>query len=444
MAYLDSILFAILLIIGFGYFFTNIKKITRNINLGTAVNRSDNSKARWANMAIIALGQSKMVRKPVAGLLHVIVYVGFIIINIELLEIIIDGLLGTHRIFAFLGPIYNVLIASFEILALLVLLAVFAFWTRRNIIKLKRFIHKDLNGFPKKDANYILYFEVILMSLFLLMNASDLHLQNIPGGFSHFIQAGSFPVSQFIQPIFNGMASNLVMVLYELFWWLHILGILIFMNYLYYSKHLHILLAFPNTYFADLNPNGQFSNLESVTNEVKLMMDPNADPYATQVADQNVVPSKFGASDIQDLNWVQLLNAYTCTECGRCTSACPANITGKKLSPRKIMMATRDRIEEVGKNIDANKGIFVPDNKSLLNDYITPEELWACTSCNACVEECPVNINPLSIIIDLRRYLVMEQSAAPASLNAMMTNIENNGAPWQYNQQDRLNWKNEI
>ena len=444
MAYLDSILFAILLIIGFGYFFTNIKKIIRNINLGTAVNRSDNSKARWANMAIIALGQSKMVRKPVAGMLHVIVYVGFIIINIELLEIIIDGLLGTHRIFAFLGPIYNVLIASFEILALLVLLAVFAFWTRRNIIKLKRFIHKDLNGFPKKDANYILYFEVVLMSLFLLMNASDLHLQNIPGGFSHFIQAGSFPVSQFIQPIFNGMASNLVMVLYELFWWLHIMGILIFMNYLYYSKHLHILLAFPNTYFADLNPTGQFSNLESVTNEVKLMMDPNADPYATQVADQNVVPSKFGASDIQDLNWVQLLNAYTCTECGRCTSACPANITGKKLSPRKIMMATRDRIEEVGKNIDANKGIFVPDNKSLLNDYITPEELWACTSCNACVEECPVNINPLSIIIDLRRYLVMEQSAAPASLNAMMTNIENNGAPWQYNQQDRLNWKNEI
>ena len=444
MAYLDSILFAILLIIGFGYFFTNIKKITRNINLGTAVNRSDNSKARWANMAIIALGQSKMVRKPVAGLLHVIVYVGFIIINIELLEIIIDGLLGTHRIFAFLGPIYNVLIASFEILALLVLLAVFAFWTRRNIIKLKRFIHKDLNGFPKKDANYILYFEVVLMSLFLLMNASDLHLQNIPGGFSHFIQAGSFPVSQFIQPIFNGMASNLVMVLYELFWWLHIMGILIFMNYLYYSKHLHILLAFPNTYYADLNPKGQLSNLESVTNEVKLMMDPNADPYATQVADQNVVPSKFGASDIQDLNWVQLLNAYTCTECGRCTSACPANITGKKLSPRKIMMATRDRIEEVGKNIDANKGIFVPDNKSLLNDYITPEELWACTSCNACVEECPVNINPLSIIIDLRRYLVMEQSAAPASLNAMMTNIENNGAPWQYNQQDRLNWKNEI
>jgi heterodisulfide reductase subunit C len=441
MEYLSAILLAILLIVGFGYFFSNIKKIVRNINLGTDVNRKDNTKARWRNMAMIALGQSKMVKRPIAGILHIIVYAGFIIINIELLEIIIDGLFGTHRIFAFLGTFYDVLIASFEILALLVLVAVFAFWTRRNIIKLKRFASKDLTGFPKKDANYILYFEVVLMSLFLLMNASDLHLQNIPGGFSHFIKAGSFPVSQFIEPLFNGVSSELVMLLNELFWWLHIIGILLFMNYLYYSKHLHILLAFPNTYFADLNPKGQLSNLESVTNEVKLMMDPSADPYAA--VPENAVPAKFGASDVQDLNWVQLLNAYTCTECGRCTSACPANITGKKLSPRKIMMDTRDRIEEVGKNIDANKGIFVPDNKSLLNDYITPEELWACTSCNACVEECPVNISPLSIIVDLRRYLVMEQSAAPTSLNAMMTNIENNGAPWQYNQQDRLNWKNE-
>ena len=443
MSYLDTILFAILLIVGFGYFYYNVKKIVRNINLGTDVNRKDNPKARWKNMAMIALGQSKMVKKPVAGILHIIVYAGFIIINIELLEIIIDGLFGTHRIFAFLGAFYDILIASFEILALLVLVAVFAFWTRRNIIKLNRFIHKDLIGFPKSDANYILYFEVVLMSLFLLMNASDLHLQNIPGGFSHFIKAGSFPVSQFIEPLFNGYSNELVMLLSEIFWWLHIVGILIFMNYLYISKHLHILLAFPNTYFANLNPQGQFDNLESVTNEVKMMMDPNADPYAAAPATENAVPAKFGASDIQDLNWVQLLNAYTCTECGRCTSACPANTTGKKLSPRKIMMATRDRMEEVGKNIDANKGIFVPDNKSLLNDYITPEELWACTSCNACVEECPVSISPLSIIMDMRRYLVMEQSAAPTPINAMMTNIENNGAPWQYNQQDRLNWKNE-
>ncbi len=436
MSYLDNIVFAILLGLGFGYFYLNIKKLVRNINLGIAVDRNDNPKARWSNMAMIALGQSKMVKRPVAGFFHVIVYVGFVIINIELLEIIIDGLFGTHRIFAFLGGIYDVLIASFEILAVLVLVAVFVFWTRRNIIQLKRFTSSDLNGSPKNDANYILYFEVVLMTLFLLMNASDLHLQNVPGGFSHFIKAGSFPISQFIEPLFNGLSNELVMLLSELFWWLHIIGILVFMNYLYFSKHLHILLAFPNTYFANLNPEGQFDNLASVTNEVKLMMDPNADPFAA-------APAKFGASDVQDLNWVQLLNAYTCTECGRCTSSCPANQTGKKLSPRKIMMDTRDRLEEVGKNIDANKGIFIPDNKSLLNDYITPEELWACTSCNACVEECPVSISPLSIIMDMRRYLVMEQSAAPMALNSMMSNIENNGAPWQYSQQDRLNWKNE-
>ena len=443
MSYLDNILFAILLIAGFGFFVSSVKKIIRNINLGVDVDRKDNPNARWANMALIALGQSKMVKRPVAGVLHIVVYLGFIIINIELLEIIIDGLFGTHRIFAFLGTAYDVLIGSFEILALLVLVAVTTFWIRRNVIRLKRFINPDLNGFPKSDANYILYFEMVLMTLFLLMNASDLHLQNVPGGFSHFHKAGSFPVSQFIAPIFNGMSNELVMLLTEVFWWLHIAGILVFMNYLYFSKHLHILLAFPNTYFADLNPKGKFDNLESVTTEVKLMMDPNADPFAAAPVDENAVPSKFGASDVQDLNWVQLLNAYTCTECGRCTSSCPANQTGKKLSPRKIMMDTRDRLQEVGKNIDANKGVFVPDNKTLLNDYITPEELWACTSCNACVEECPVNISPLSIIMDMRRYLVMEQSAAPMSLNAMMTNIENNGAPWQYSQQDRLNWKNE-
>jgi heterodisulfide reductase subunit C len=444
MNYLDNILFAILLIAGFGFFASSVKKIIRNINLGVDVDRKDNPKARWKNMAMIALGQSKMVKRPVAGILHIVVYLGFIIINIELLEIIIDGLFGTHRVFApYLGVVYNVLIASFEILALLVLVAVTTFWIRRNIIRLKRFINRDLDGFPKSDANYILYFEMVLMTLFLLMNASDLHLQNVPGGFSHFIKAGSFPVSQFIAPIFNGMSNELVMLLSEAFWWLHITGILIFMNYLYFSKHLHILLAFPNTYFANLKPQGQFDNLESVTKEVKLMMDPNADPFAAAPVDENAAPAKFGASDVQDLNWVQLLNAYTCTECGRCTSSCPANQTGKKLSPRKIMMDTRDRLQEVGKNIDANKGVFVPDNKTLLNNYITPEELWACTSCNACVEECPVNISPLSIIMDMRRYLVMEQSAAPMSLNAMMTNIENNGAPWQYNQQDRLNWKNE-
>lgn len=443
MSYLDNIFFVLILVLGFGYFYLNVKKIIRNINLGTVVNRKDNSKARWKNMVMIALGQSKMIKRPIAGILHIIVYLGFIIINIELLEIIIDGIFGTHRVFAPLGIIYDILIGSFEILAVLVLIAVIVFWLRRNVIQLKRFASSDLKGNPRNDANYIIYFEVVLMSLFLLMNAADYHLQYVSGGFGHYIQAGSFPVSQYIAPIFDGMNNSFVFLLERIFWWLHISIILVFLNYLYFSKHLHILLAFPNTYFADLNPKGQFDNLASVTNEVKLMMDPNADPYATPVVEENALPTKFGADDVQDLNWVQLLNAYTCTECGRCTSACPANITGKKLSPRKIMMDTRDRIEEVGRNVDLNKGVFIPDNKSLLNDYITPEELWACTSCNACVEECPVNISPLSIIMDMRRYLVMEQSAAPMSINGMMTNIENNGAPWQYNQQDRLNWKNE-
>lgn len=440
-SYLESIFFAILLLAGFGYFTINVKKIIRNIKLGKDVDRKDNPSARWKNMAMIALGQSKMVKRPVAGILHIVVYAGFIIINLELLEIIIDGLFGTHRVFSFLGSFYNFLIGSFEILALLVLVAVLVFWTRRNIVRLKRFISPDLNGSPKKDANIILYIEVVLMSLFLLMNASDFWLQQ--AGVGHYTSVGSFPVSHFIAPFFNGMNESAVMMLERTFWWLHIIGILMFMNYLYFSKHLHILLAFPNTYFADLNAKGKLDNLESVTNEVKLMMDPNADPFAAPPVDASAVPSKFGASDVMDLNWVQLLNAYTCTECGRCTSVCPANQTGKKLSPRKIMMDTRDRLEEVGRNIDKNKGVFIPDNVSLLNNYITTEELWACTSCNACVEECPVNISPLSIIIDMRRYLVMEQSAAPQSLNAMMANIENNGAPWQYNQMDRLNWKEE-
>ena len=434
MMYIDNILFAIILILGIGFFTKNVKKLKRNINLGHDVNRNDNPSARWKNMAMIALGQSKMIKRPIAGFLHIIVYAGFIIINLEVLEIIIDGLFGTHRVFSGLGGFYTFLIGSFEILAVLVLAAVIVFWIRRNIIRLKRFASSDLKGAPKRDADTILYFEMVLMSLFLIMNATDLHFQ--------FMNSGNV-ISQYINPWFSSLDIAQVEAIEMIAWWLHITGILVFLNYLYYSKHLHILLAFPNTYFADLNPKGQFDNLESVTKEVKLMMDPNADPFAAQPVDENAASHKFGASDVQDLNWVQLLNAYTCTECGRCTSSCPANMTGKKLSPRKIMMDTRDRMEEVGRNIDANKGVFVPDNKSLLNDYITAEELWACTSCNACVEECPVNISPLSIIMDMRRYLVMEQSAAPQSLNAMMTNIENNGAPWQYNQQDRLNWKNE-
>jgi heterodisulfide reductase subunit C len=443
MSYIDNILFVVLLALGFGYFAMNVKKLVRNIKLGHDINRTDNPAERWSNMAMIALGQSKMVRRPVAGFLHIIVYVGFVIINIELLEIIIDGIFGTHRLFSFMGGFYNFLIGFFEVLAFGVIVAVAIFWIRRNIIKLKRFIHSDLKGWPKSDANYILYFETVLMVLFLTMNGADHYLQGL--GSAHYHSVGSFPISQFISPLFNGLSEGAAIAVERTAWWLHITGILVFMNYLYFSKHLHILLAFPNTYFANLQPKGKFENLQSVTNEVKLMMDPNADPFAAAPPPaEGEVPAKFGASDVQDLNWVQLLNAYTCTECGRCTASCPANQTGKKLSPRKIMMDTRDRLEEVGRNIDKNKGTFVDDGKSLLNDYITPEELWACTTCNGCVEACPVNIDPLSIIMDMRRFLVMEQSAAPTELNGMMTNIENNGAPWQYSQMDRLNWKDEA
>ncbi len=438
MTYLPNILFAILLFVGIVFFVKNIKKVIRNIKLGKDIDRNDNPKARWKNMALIALGQSKMVKRPVAGVLHVLVYAGFIIINIEVIEIIIDGLFGTHRILSFAGRLYNFLIGSFEILAFLVLISVIIFWIRRMVLQIPRFWNKEMKGWPKNDALYILYFEMVLMSLFLLMNASDYNLQQM--GIGHYNKVGSFPISHFIASWLPQDVSTLEW-LERGAWWLHIIGIFIFLNYLYYSKHLHILLAFPNTYFANLNPKGRFNNLESVTNEVKMMLDPNADPYAAP-ADDAPEPEKFGASDVFDLNWVQLLNAYTCTECGRCTSVCPANITGKELSPRAIMMKTRDRLEEVGRNIDANKE-FKPDDKQLLNDYIKPEELWACTTCNACVEACPVNIDPLSIILEMRRYLVMEQSAAPQELNMMMTNIENNAAPWQYNQMDRLNWKDE-
>jgi heterodisulfide reductase subunit C len=443
--YIDNLLFAITLALGIGFFAKNVKKLIRNINLGQEVNRFDNPSERWKNMAMIALGQKKMFTRPIPAILHFAIYAAFIITQIELLEIIIDGIFGTHRFFKpSLGGFYTFLISFIEILSLLALVATIIFLLRRNLLKLPRFNKAEMLGWPTKDANLILIMEIVLVTCIFTMNGTDEVLYS--SGKSHFEGTGSFhfAVSQHLGPaIFGGMSESTLHILERVGWWGHFLMVIAFLNYLYYSKHLHILLAFPNTYFADLNAQGKFDNLESVTKEVKIMMDPNADPYATQPVDESAVPSKFGASDVQDLNWVQLLNAYTCTECGRCTSSCPANQTGKKLSPRKIMMDTRDRMEEVGKNIDANKGVFIPDNKSLLNDYITQEELWACTSCNACVEECPVNISPLSIIMDMRRYLVMEQSAAPQSLNAMMTNIENNGAPWQYNQQDRLNWKDE-
>ena len=441
---LPNMFFVIILIISITIFTRNILKIKNNINLGRSIDRSDNKSARWKNMARIALGQSKMVSRPIAGILHVVVYIGFLIINIELLEIVVDGIFGTHRVFApFLGSAYNVLIATFEIFAFLVLLAVLVFWARRNIIRLNRFRKSEMKGWPKLDADLILYFEIVLMTLFLTMNGADFYIQtNFPTA-NDYHQAGSFPISQFMTSVFDGMALDSVILVERSAWWMHIIGIFIFLNYLYYSKHLHILLAFPNTYFANLNAKGGFTNNPTVTAEVKLMMDPDADPYAVSETTSDE-PEKFGSSDVMDLNRVQLLNAYTCTECGRCTSECPANQTGKLLSPRKIMMDTRDRLTEVGNNIQKNKGVFVPDGKQLYNDYITAEELWACTSCNACVQACPIDIDPLSIIISMRQYLVMEESAAPADLNNMMGNIENNGAPWPFNKQDRLNWVKDL
>ena len=439
MSIFSSVFFGFIFISAISFFVFNCKKILRNINIGRDINRRDNKKQRFFKMLRLAFGQSKMLDRPFVGFLHLVVYVAFVLINIELIEIVIDGFLNKHRVLApYLGGFYNFLTAFFEILALLVIISVVVFWIRRNILKIKRFISNDLKGWPKTDANYILYIELILMFLFLNMNATDLYLQS--SSYSDYYQSyGYFPVSQFLFPIYSSFSDLTVLYVERISWWSHIIGILFFLNYLYYSKHLHILLAFPNTYFSNLDSIGKMDNLSSVYNEVKTMLDPNNDPYA--VSNSNLQIEKFGASDVFDLNWFQLLNAYTCTECGRCSSECPANQTGKILSPRSIIMKTRDRLEEVGKNIDKN-GKFIDDGKKLLDDYISKEELWACTTCNACVESCPIGIDPLSIIVDMRRYMVMEQSSAPTELNNMMNNIENNGAPWPFNQLDRLNWKN--
>lgn len=433
----SSIIFLVLLSVGIGFFALSIKKIIRNIRLGRDIKINDHPGLRWMTMARVALGQSKMVTRPVAGFFHIIIYLGFIIINIEVLEIIIDGIFGTHRIFSSpLGVVYDYLIGSFEILAFGVLAACVVFLSRRNLLHLKRLSSKELRGWPKSDANIILIAEIILMSLFLSMNAADQILQQ--RGVDHYIVAGAYPVSSFIAPFFQGISTETLIAIERFCWWLHIAGILLFMNYVPFSKHFHIFLSFPNTWYSKLEKKGKFTNLDAVTTEVKLMLDPSAVPPNV---DPDAPPTRFGAKDVRDLTWKNLMDAYSCTECGRCTSVCPANITGKLLSPRKIMMDTRDRLEEVGKNIDQH-GKDYDDGKALLNDYITPEELWACTTCNACVEACPVNIDPLAIITDMRRFMVMEQSSAPSELNGMFTKIENNGAPWQFSPADRLNWVN--
>ena len=422
------------------FFSKKIKEISRNIKLGRDEDISDNKPQRWKNLLLLAFGQKKMFRNPLVAVMHFFVYAGFVIINIEVLEIVLDGIFGTHRLFnQYLGGFYTFLINAFEVLAFLVLVACVIFYIRRNIVNIRRFVSKDLDGWPRSDANYILITEIVLMSLFLFLNASDTLLQ--ARGAEHYAAhpTGNFILSQYLHPVISGMSNDSLIILERSCWWLHIVGIFAFLNYLPYSKHLHIILAFPNAYYSRLKPMGQMENMPSIQNEVLYAMQPELAPTGEQVA----VVQKFGAKDIQDLSWKNLMDAYSCTECGRCSAACPANQTGKLLSPRKIMMDTRDRVAVVGKNIKAN-GEFKDDGKSLLHDYITVEELSACTTCNACVQECPVSISPLDIIMQLRRYLVMEESNTSPEWAAMFSNVENNFAPWKFSPDERDKWVEEL
>ena len=440
----QQVLFILLSALAIWLFTKKVNEIRRNIKLGRDEDINDNKSQRWKNVLLLAFGQKKMFRNPLVALMHFFVYAGFIIVNIEILEIIADGIFGKHRLFASPLPgLYHFLINAFEVLALTVLLACAIFLIRRNIIKLKRFISKDLDGWPRTDANYILITEIVLMSLFLFLNASDTLLQ--ARGVEHYAAhpTGNFILSQYLHPVLNGISDNGLEMIERGCWWLHIIGIFAFMNYLPYSKHLHIILAFPNAYYARLQPMGKMENMESIQKEVLYAMQPELAPTGEQPA-----PQKFGAKDVKDLSWKNLMDAYSCTECGRCSAACPANQTGKLLSPRKIMMDTRDRLEEVGKTnpqpLKGGKEIVVNDGKSLLHDYITVEELRACTTCNACVQECPVSISPLDIILQLRRYLVMEESNAPQEWTAMFSNVENNFAPWKFSPDERDKWVEEV
>jgi ferredoxin len=435
---LQEVLFIIVLLVAVGLFARKIKEITRNIRLGKDEPLKGDTTRRWKNLALYALGQKKLFRYPLVGILHFFIYAGFIIINLEILEIVLDGVLGTHRLFApLLGGLYPILINAFEVLALLVLVSCVTFLIRRNVLKVKRLNTSDLKGWPREDANIILVTEIILMTLFLTLNACDTLLQQRGyGHYAHYL-TGNFWISAHLQSLFAGLSSRALVGLERGCWWLHIAGVLAFLNYLPYSKHFHIILGFPNTFYAPLDPPGEMENMPAVQQEVKYVFQPELAP-----ADATP-PAHFGARDIFDLSRHQLLMAYSCTECGRCSAACPANQTGKKLSPRKIMMDTRDRMEEIGGIIKA-KGSFEDDGKTLLHHYITPEELRACTTCNACVQECPVNISPLSIILELRRALVMEESNAPAEWNSMFSNIENNFAPWKFSPEDRGRWAEEV
>jgi heterodisulfide reductase subunit C len=441
----QQILFILISIAAIWLFSKKAREIVRNINLGRDEKINDNPGQRWKNLLLLAFGQKKMFRNPLVAVLHFFVYAGFIIINIEVLEIVLDGILGTHRLFAApLGSFYTFLINAFEVLALLVLLGCLIFLIRRNFLKIRRFISRDLNGWPRSDANYILITEIVLMALFLTLNASDTLLQS--RGLEHYAAnpTGNFVFSQYLHPLLNGFSNETLLMIERTCWWLHIAGIFAFLNYLPYSKHLHIILAFPNAYFSRLQPMGKMENMTAIQNEVLYAMQPELAPTSPE----GETPKKFGAKDVTDLSWKNLLDAYSCTECGRCSAACPATITGKLLSPRKIMMDTRDRAEEIGRNINKNKDPiaigFKDDGKTLLHDYISVEELRACTTCNACVQECPVSINPLDIIVQLRRYLVMEESNSPQEWAAMFGNVENNFAPWKFSPDERDKWAREM
>jgi heterodisulfide reductase subunit C len=448
MAWLQIAVFGVLLAVGFGFFTMRIIQIRKNILLGRDLDRSDNPAERWRTMLLVAFGQKKMFQNPIPAFLHLAIYAAFVVTQIELIEIFVDGLTGYHRVFMpKLGGFYTFMISFIEVLSVLAFVATIAFLWRRNMLKVPRLVKSELNGWPKLDANLILIFEIVLITFIMMMNGADEVLFNMGHTHANGVdgQTGSFgfTISQHLGPLlFGGFDASTLVILERIGWWGHLLMVFLFLNYLPYSKHFHVVLAFPNVYYSNLEQKGRFSNMESVTNEVKLMLDPSADPYAAP-ADPNAAPQRFGARDVQDLTWKNLLDAYSCTECGRCTAACPANQTGKLLSPRKIMMDTRDRVEEVGNNIRKH-GADYDDGKALFGDYITDEEIWACTSCNACVQECPVNIDPLNIILELRRYSVMEESKMPGELTGMLTNIENNGAPWQFSQADRLKWKDEA